>query len=76
MLGKFAGAIMGSLIARLDAPLALASGLMAKGVVEVALLLVMLEVGAISQELFSLLTIIMLGFIFLVPPALHIKPRF
>ena len=68
VVGKFAGAMLGSLVARLDAPLAIASGLMAKGVVEVALLLVMLEVGAISQELFSLLTIIMLGFLLLVPP--------
>ena len=68
VLGKFAGAMLGSRLARLDAPLAIASGLMAKGVVEVALLLVMLDVGAIPQELFSLLTIIMLGFIFLVPP--------
>ena len=64
---KFAGAALGALIARLDVPLAVASGLMAKGGVEVALLLVMLDAGAISQELFSLLTIIMLGFIFLVP---------
>ena len=68
VLSKFAGAILGSYVARLDAPLSIASGLMAKGVVEVALLLVMLDVGAISQELFSLLTIIMLVFIFVVPP--------
>ena len=68
VFGKFAGAILGSYVARLDAPLAIASGLMAKGVVEVALLLVMLEKGAISQEVFSLLIVLMLGFIFLVPP--------
>ena len=68
VFGKFAGAMLGSHVARLDAPMAIASGLMAKGVVEVALLLVMVEKGAISQEVFSLLTMIMLGFIFLVPP--------
>lgn len=68
VLGKFIGSTLAAYVARLDAPLAFASGLMAKGVVEVALLLVMLEADVISQEVFSLLTVIMLGFIFLVPP--------
>ena len=67
-LGKFAGAALGPLAARLTTPFAIASGLIAKGVAEIALLLVMLEAGAISQEVFSLVTIIMVAFIFVTPP--------
>ena len=48
VLGKFIGSTLAAYVARLDAPLAFASGLMAKGVVEVALLLVMLEADVIS----------------------------
>ena len=40
---------------------------MAKGAVEVTLLLVLLELHAITEELFSLLTIIMLAYILIVP---------
>ena len=67
VFGKFAGSVLAGYVARLAAPWALASGLMAKGVVEIALLLLMLEAGAITQEIFSLLIIIMLAFIFVVP---------
>ena len=70
VLGKLAGSALASYGARLDAPLAITSGLMAKGVVEIALLLVMVEEGAITKELFSLFTIIMLGFILVVPQAI------
>jgi Kef-type K+ transport system membrane component KefB len=72
VLGKFVGAILGVAIARLDNPVAIASGLMGKGVVEIALLLVMLDIGAISPELFSLLTLIMVCFILLAGPAIGI----
>lgn len=72
VLGKFMGAILGVAIARLDNPVAIASGLMGKGVVEIALLLVMLDIGAISPELFSLLTLIMVCFILLSGPAIGI----
>ena len=75
VLGKFAGAIVGVILARIDRPLAIASGLMGKGVVEIALLLVMLNIDAISAELFSLLTVIMLCFIFLVPPVIGLAIR-
>lgn len=75
VLGKFAGAIVGVILARIDRPLAIASGLMGKGVVEIALLLVMLNINAISAELFSLLTLIMLCFIFLVPPLMGVAIR-
>ena len=70
LVGKFAGALIGALVARLDTPFALATGLMAKGVAEVALLLVMLETGAIGGDVFSLLVLIMFGYILLTPPAI------
>ena len=69
--GKFAGALIGALVARLDTPLALATGLMAKGVAEIALLLVLLETGVIGQDIFSLLVLIMFGYILLTPPAIN-----
>lgn len=72
VVGKFAGALLAPLVARLDNPLAIGAGLMAKGVVEIALLVVMLESGTISQGVFSLVTIIMLGYIFVMPPIIGI----
>jgi Kef-type K+ transport system membrane component KefB len=70
VLGKFAGTLVGVIVARLTQPLAIASGMMGKGVVEIALLVVMLNMGAISQELFSLLVLIMICFLLIVPPVL------
>jgi len=71
LVGKFAGALIGALVARLDTPFALATGLMAKGVAEVALLLVLLETEVIGQDVFSLLVLIMFGYILLMPPAIN-----
>ena len=71
LAGKFAGALIGALVARLDTPFALATGLMAKGVAEVALLLVLLETGVIGRDVFSLLVLIMFGYILLTPPAIN-----
>ena len=67
LAGKFAGAIISAYVTRLEAPLAIASGLMAKGVAEIALLLVMLHAHVIDEALFSLLVIIMFGYILLTP---------
>ena len=67
LAGKFAGAIISAYVTRLEAPLAIASGLMAKGVAEIALLLVMLHANVIDEALFSLLVIIMFGYILLTP---------
>ncbi len=53
IFGKFAGAFIGAYLARIDMPVALAMGLMAKGVAEIALLLVLLETGAISKKVFA-----------------------
>ena len=75
LIGKFAGALIGALVARLDTPFALATGLMAKGVAEVALLLVLLETGVIGRDLFSLLVLIMFGYILLTPPAINLVIR-
>ncbi len=67
MLGKLSGAFIGTFLARLDTPLVLTTGLMAKGVAEIALLLVLLETGVIDRGVFSLLVLIMFGYILLTP---------
>lgn len=67
MLGKLAGAFIGIYMARLDTPLVLTTGLMAKGVAEIALLIVLYETGVIGHDVFSLLVLIMLGYILLMP---------
>lgn len=67
MLGKLAGAFMGIYVARLDTPLVLTTGLMAKGVAEIALLIVLYETGVIGHDVFSLLVLLMLGYILLMP---------
>ncbi len=67
-IGKFVGAWLGAAVARFDAPLTLASGLMAKGVAEIAILLVLLEHGIVGSDIFSLFVLIMLAYILLSPP--------
>ncbi len=69
-LGKFAGAFIGSYIARLDNLLAQSAGLMAKGVAEIALLHVLLESGVIGQDIFSLFVLLMFGYIIFMPPVI------
>ena len=69
-VGKFAGAFIGAYLARLDKPYAQAAGLMAKGVAEIALLLVLLENGTIGQDVFSLIVLAMFGYIVLMPQAI------
>lgn len=68
--GKFAGALIGTYLARLDTPVVLSTGLMAKGVAEIALLLVLLETGLLAQEVFSLLVLIMFAYILVMPAAI------
>lgn len=67
-VGKFGGAAIGAVVARIERPLVVATGLMAKGVAEIALLLVLRETGLIGADVFSLLVLIMLGYILLAPP--------
>ena len=71
-LGKFVGAFIGTYVARLDNPLAQATGLMAKGVAEIALLLVLFESGVIGKDIFSLFVLMMFGYIVLMPQAIDL----
>ena len=70
--GKFAGVLIGAYVARLESPFAIATGLMAKGVAEVALLLVLLETGIIGPDIFSLLVLVMLAYILFAPPLISL----
>ena len=67
LAGKFTGAFIGAFLARLDRPFPLATGLMAKGVAEIALLLVLLDTGVIQDDVFSLMAIVMFLYILLTP---------
>ena len=75
LAGKFAGAFIGTYVTRIDAPFALATGLMSKGVAEIAFLLVLLEGDVIGEAVFSLLVTIMFGYILLVPPVINFAVR-
>ncbi len=68
MVGKIVASFVGTYLARLDTPIVLSAGLMGKGVAEIALLLVLLETEVIEKDVFSLLVIIMFGYIVLMPP--------
>ena len=67
LAGKFAAAFISAYITRLEAPFAIAAGLMAKGVAEIALLLLLFHTGAIDKGVFSLLVLAMFGYILLTP---------
>ncbi len=67
LAGKFVAAIVSAYITRLDAPFAIAAGLMAKGVAEIALLLLLLHTEAIDKGVFSLMVVVMFGYILLTP---------
>ncbi len=67
LAGNFVGAFVGAYVSRLTVPYAVASGLMGKGVAEIALLLVLRETGAVSEPLFSFLVLVMFGYLVLMP---------
>ena len=67
LAGKFAAAFISAYMTRLESPFAMATGLMAKGVAEIALLILLLHTGAISEGVFSLMLLIMFGYILLTP---------
>jgi CPA2 family monovalent cation:H+ antiporter-2 len=67
LLGKFAGAFIGAYVTLLRAPVATAAGLMAKGVAEIALLLLLFHAGVIDKGVFSLLVLVMFGYLLLTP---------
>ncbi len=75
LAGKFAGAFLGTYVTRLDAPFALATGLMSKGVAEIAFLLVLFESGVIAKDLFSLLVLTMFGYILFMPSIINFAVR-
>ena len=75
LAGKFAGAFVGTYVTRIDAPFALAAGLMSKGVAEIAFLLVLLESGTIEKDVFSLLVLIMFGYILFMPAVINFAVR-
>lgn len=70
MAGKIIASFVGTYLARLDTPIVLSVGLMGKGVAEIALLLVLLDTGVIPKDVFSLLVIMMFGYILLMPPVI------
>ena len=70
LAGNFIGAFIGAYVARLTVPYAVASGLMGKGVAEIALLLVLWETGTIDEVVFSFLVLVMFGYILLMPPVI------
>ena len=67
LAGKVGASFLSAYATRVKAPFATAVGLTAKGVAEIALLLVMLQTGAISKDIFSLLALVMLAYIMLTP---------
>ncbi len=75
MAGKILASFIGTYLARLDTPVVLSVGLMGKGVAEIALLLVLLETNIIGRDVFSLLVIIMFGYILLMPPVISMAVR-
>ena len=75
LTAKIAGSLIGSYVARLEIALPMAAGLMAKGVAEIALLLVLLQHGDITKEVFSLIVLVMLFYILIVPPIIDLAIR-
>lgn len=67
LAGKIGASFLSAYVTRVGAPFATAMGLTAKGVAEIALLLVMLHSGAIGKDVFSLLVLVMLAYIMLTP---------
>ena len=67
LAGKFVGAFLSTYIVRLQEPFAISTGLMAKGVAEIALLLLLFQTGGIDEALFSLFVVVMLGYMLLSP---------
>ena len=75
LAGKFIGAFLSAYITRLEHPFAIAAGLMAKGVAEIALLLLLLHTEAIDKGVFSLMVLIMFGYILLTPMGISLALR-
>ena len=70
LFGNFIGAFIGAYLSRLTVPYAVASGLMGKGVAEIALLLVLWDSGVIDEVVFSFLVLVMFCYILFMPPVI------
>ena len=70
LFGNFVGAFIGAYVSRLTVPYAVASGLMGKGVAEIALLLVLWDSGVIDEVVFSFLVLVMFCYILFMPPVI------
>ena len=70
LVGNFVGAFIGAYVSRMTVPYAVASGLMGKGVAEIALLLVLWDTGIIDEVVFSFLVLVMFGYILFMPPVI------
>ena len=70
LFGNFVGAFIGAYVSRLTVPYAVASGLIGKGVAEIALLLVLWDTGVIDEVVFSFLVLVMFCYIILMPPVI------
>ena len=70
LFGNFIGAFIGAYVSRLTVPYAVATGLMGKGVAEIALLLVMWDSGIIDEAVFSFLVLVMFCYILFMPPVI------
>lgn len=68
LTGKLIGPLLGATVTKIDNRVALSAGLMAKGITETALLLVLFERGMIGEDLFSLLVLIMFIYVIGSPP--------
>ena len=75
LVGKVGASFLSAYVTRVNAPFATAVGLTAKGVAEIALLLVMLHSGTLSKDIFSLLVLVMLAYIMLTPMAIGFALR-
>ena len=75
LAGKVGASLLSAYVTRVDAPFATAVGLTAKGVAEIALLLVMLHSGAIGEDIFSLLVLVMLAYIMITPMGIGLALR-
>ncbi len=71
LLGNFTGAFIGAYVSRLAVPYAVATGLMGKGVAEIALLLVMWNSGTIDEVVFSFLVLVMFCYILFMPGVIN-----
>ena len=75
LVGNFMGAFLAAYVSRLTVPYAVTSGLMGKGVAEIALLLVLRETGTINEAVFSFLVLVMFGYILLMPSVISYAVR-